>query len=344
MNKKFPLWEKTRDFTTLIRAFYRASRGKFDRYSVLKFYQNLEENCLQIQSEIDAGQYPWGKYRRFMVEDPKRRVIESAPFRDRVVHHALHEALEPIFEPTFIAESYACRKGLGNHLAVKRLRGIIKQNPNLYFLQLDVRRYFPSIERGILYDRIKLKVHEPPLLSLLRSLIDGGPGSLGIPIGNLTSQLFANVYLSPLDHFIKRNLKVKHYLRYMDDLVVLDHDLKKLRIWKDKIQEFTKEKLKLSFHPHKVHLGKVSSGISFLGYRTFPWGVYLRGKSLRRFYRKMHETITLDKKVKRLLSYEGHFCHSEGSAHLKMRCRQIALESEGMHQEYRYLEKLEGLQ
>lgn len=310
IKKAHGLWDGFGRFEQIVRCFYKAARGKFTRAAILEFYSNLENNCLQISSELKSGEYQWGTYRSFYVEDPKRRLIESAPFRDRIVHHAIFEVLEPVFDPCFYAHSYACRKGRGTHRAMYALHRWIANEPDLYFLQMDVSKYFPSINRDILSGLIHRKVGDTRFLALIDSLLKNSPGLTGIPIGNLTSQLFANLYLNPLDQFIKRKLRAVHYVRYMDDIVILDPSLEHLARLKEQIQDFAMNRLLLKFHPHKVSLGAVHDGITFVGYRIFPSSIALRGKSLRRFRKRLREPLPLDKKVRRLLSYCAHALHA----------------------------------
>ncbi len=324
-NKRvFDLWQGFATFDRLLKAFYRAARGKFDCEAVLRFHGELEANLFRIKSDLSENRYEWGAYRRFWVVDPKLRLIESAPFRDRVVHHALAEVLEPIFEPSFYFHSYACRAAKGSHAAVKKLRAWVGNHPHFHYLQMDVMKFFPSIDRNVLYRLVEQRIGDECILRLIRSLLDTAPGEIGIPIGNLTSQLFANLYLDPLDQFIKRELRVPLYVRYMDDVILLSKSRAELLKWRILIESFGKESLHLRFHPNKVILGKVTEGIGFLGYRTYPWGIFLRGKSVRRFRQRLKEPLTLEKKVRRLLSYQAHLKHARNGPNLILDFQKIA--------------------
>lgn len=311
-------------FEQLERSFYRAARGKRDRGEVLDFYANVESNCLKIKNDLLNGTFRWGNYRAFYVEDPKRRLIEAAPFRDRVVHHALFEILSPIFEPTFYAHSYACRKGYGSLRAMTRLYSWIQSHPGWNYLQMDVSKFFPSIDQAILYELIAKKIRDPKLLAFIKTLLYNAPHPCGIPIGNLTSQLFANLYLNPLDQFVKRELQVPLYIRYMDDFILLDQNVERLYEWRKRIEDFGHEKLHLGFHPHKVSIGPVKDGVSFIGYRMHPWHLAIRGKNFRRFKKKLRQRLTLDHKVKRLLSYRGHVKHVTKSKIVYEKLKQAA--------------------
>ena len=312
------LWDGFPTFNRLIRAFYRAARSKFDREAVLKFHLNLESQILKMRDLLQNEIYEWGVYRQFWVIDPKLRLIESAPFRDRVVHQALVEVLEPIIDPTLYYHSYACRTGRGSHAAVKQLQKWIANKPNSYFLQMDVTKFFPSVDRRTLFSIVERKISDQKILRLIQSLIFSAPGANGLPIGNLTSQLFANLYLDPLDQYIKRTLHARHYVRYMDDFVILAPDLETLTTWRHAIDLFAAKTLKLNFNPTKVALGRAQDGISFVGFRSLPNGIYTRGRSVRRFRKKMRAPLTLDEQVKRYLSYRGHLLHArDGAYHMK---------------------------
>ena len=309
------LWDGFPTFNRLIRAFYRAARSKFDRDAVLRFHLYLEPQILKIKDHLLNETYQWGVYRQFWVIDPKLRLIESAPFRDRIVHQALVEVLEPILDPSLYYHSYACRTGRGTHAAMKQLHKWVSNKPELYCLQMDVTKFFPSIDRTVLFSIIEKKIADEKILRLIQSLIFSAPGTNGLPIGNLTSQLFANLYLDPLDQFIKRTLRAPYYIRYMDDIAILAPDLKTLVNWRHYIDEFAREALKLQFNPTKIALGKASDGISFVGFRIFPNGIYTRGKSLRRFRKKMNAPLSLDEQVKRYMSYYGHLLHAKDGAY-----------------------------
>jgi retron-type reverse transcriptase len=326
--RAFSLWGGFNTFPRLLRGFYRAARGKFNRQSVADFHSSLEANIFQIRDELEIGAYRWGKYKSFWVEDPKLRQIESAPFRDRVVHQAMAEIMEPIFDPTFYHHNYACRSGRGTHRAMQTLHAWISRHQDYYYLQMDVSKYFPSIDRGILFGLVEKRIGDPRFLSLVRSLLASSPAPNGIPIGNLTSQIFANLYLDALDQFVKRTLRVKYYLRYMDDIVLLSKDLSQLQALRIVLEKFAAENLKLHFHPHKVSLGPVQAGITFVGYRIFSGRLRIKGKSLRRFRIGAKERITLDQKVRRLLSYKAHILHVNGSSQLMAQLSKLAFSKE----------------
>jgi retron-type reverse transcriptase len=300
------LWPGFATFPRLLSGFYRAARRKNNRETVARFHAGLEKKIFEIRDELESGAYRWGEYYSFWVIDPKLRRIESAPFRDRIVHQAMNEVMLPLFEPSFYQHSYACLPGRGTHRAVCRLHRWVRGHPEHHFLQMDVSKYFPSVDRDTLYSLLEARIADPRFLSLLRSLIFGAPGETGIPIGNLTSQLFANVYLNELDQFIKRHLRVRHYMRYMDDLVLLTPTREKAAELRRHVEHFARMRLQLIFNPHKVEIRRVRDGIGFIGHRIAPGGIYMRGRCLRRFRQRLREPLSLDQTVKRLLSYEAH--------------------------------------
>jgi RNA-directed DNA polymerase len=244
--------------------------------------------------------YRHGAYRTFIVADSKKRTIKAAPFRDRVVHHAVCNIIEPIFDPSFIHDSYACRKGKGSHAAVKRLEHFIhaltrererererdgRNAQKLYYLKCDISKFFESIDGAILFDILRRKIHDENTLWLLREIIESNP--VGIPIGNLTSQLFANIYLNELDHFVKRELREWHYVRYMDDFLILGTNKAHLQDVRERIRFFLADRLKLTLHPKKAEIAPVDRGIDFLGYVMLPGGRRrLRKSTVKRFLRR----------------------------------------------------------
>lgn len=244
-----------------------------------------------------------GAYQTFVLTDPKPRLISAAPYRDRVVHHALCLVLEPIFEPTFIFDSYACRPGKGTHAAVDRFTQFARRNR--YVLKCDVRKYFPSIDFSLLKELIARKVKDRDVLWLLHRLIDASnpqeprteyfPGDdlfspferrRGLPIGNQTSQFLANVYLNPFDHWVKETLKVRDYIRYVDDFVMFDSDKSRLTEIRDRCGEEL-GRLRLRLHPDKSVISRVEDGTLFLGYRVFPDHRRLPRENVTRMRRKI---------------------------------------------------------
>lgn len=280
------LFPQVYSFSRLRRSFYAAAKGKGDRDSVAKFGFALEKNLLDISFQLKEGTYSFGPYRSFYVNEPKRRLIESACFPDRVIHHSIHSLLETIYDPGFYEHNYACRSGRGHHAAMLKVRNWIKGAPHRYFLKCDIRRFFPSVDRGILLDILGRTIKDKAFMECLEKLVHTAPGS-GIPIGNLTSQLFANLYLNELDQFVKRRLRIRHYIRYMDDFVLFVDSSDEARRLRQVIEEFTTERLKLVLSPHKVMIGPCREGMAFVGFYVRPDSIRLRGSLLRKLKRRL---------------------------------------------------------
>ncbi|NUN51694.1 MAG: RNA-dependent DNA polymerase [Planctomycetaceae bacterium] len=270
------------------------------------FNRDLEGSLLALRDELLAGTWRPGGYRSFVVVNPKRRLVSAAPFRDRVVHHAVVGALEPRFERRFIADSFACRKGKGNHSGVGRARGFTRRFR--YCLCADVVRFFPSVDHGVLMKAVERVVRCPRTLALLRAILDSGrevlrsefPGTLfpgddltalcrprGLPIGNLTSQFLANVMLDPLDHFVKETLRVKGYVRYADDFRVFDDSKERLHEVRREMERFLAG-LRLVLHDRKTQVVPCAGGVPFLGFVLFPEGrTRLRREGVKRFRKRL---------------------------------------------------------
>lgn len=290
-------------FENLWEAARRAQRGKRFQRSVARFNFHLERELFRLQEELLAQTYQPGTYHEFTIYEPKKRMISAAPYRDRVIHHALCNVIEPIFERTFIFDSYACRVGKGTHRAVDRFTKFCRQQR--YVLKADIQKYFPSVDHSVLKELMRRKIRDPQALWLVDLIIDSSNAQepvttyfprddlftsierrRGIPIGNLTSQFFANVYLNPLDHFVKEQLRCKHYIRYCDDFVVLGDDKDWLHETRARIEEYLIS-LRLKLHPRKSQVFPVKDGTDFLGYRIFPTHRRVRRDSIIRFRRRM---------------------------------------------------------
>lgn len=279
--RKVCCWEN------LLAAFHSASRGKRGQKAVSAFEHRLEENLIRLQRELWSHSYQPGPYQNFFIHEPKRRLISAAPFRDRVVHHALCRIIEPCYERSFIADSYANRVGKGTHRALNRAQGFARRFP--FVLQCDLRQFFPSIDHAVLRNILSRKIDDRGILWLIDRILVGGQGLLseqydivyfpgddelvinrprGLPIGNLTSQFWANVYLNPFDHFVKRGLQCKAYVRYVDDLLFFADRKATLWSWKDAIQAQL-ERFRLTCHPG-AHPRPVTEGIPWLGFIVFP--------------------------------------------------------------------------
>jgi retron-type reverse transcriptase len=315
------LYPKVCDFGNIYDAFLKARKGKRYRNDVLMFSSRLEENLIDIQNNLIWKTYSPLPFREFYVHDPKKRLIQAPAFRDRVVHHALCNVIEPLFERKFIYDSYACRRGKGTHAAVARLqrfmRKLRRNHGNFYILKADISQYFPSINHSILMNIIQRTIRCKDTLWLIETIIF--QTDQGLPIGALTSQLFANVYLNELDHFIKDQLGVKYYLRYMDDFVIAHPDKKYLKRLLCDIQDFLITRLALKLNP-KTRICPYAQGVDFAGYRTWPTHILPRKRNVKRakrMFKKLMKDyalgiIGLGYIKPRLMSFLGYMKHCDG--------------------------------
>jgi len=272
----------------LLLAFQKAAKGKRGTPAVATFEYHLEDNLILLQRELMGLSYQPGPYRSFHINDPKRRLISAAPFRDRVVHHALYNVIEPLFEKSFIGDSYANRMGKGTHRALDRCQQYARRYR--YVLQCDIRQFFPSIDHAILRDIIARKIVDSQVRWLVDQILDSGIGVLseeytmvffpsddlfaiersrGLPIGNLTSQFWANCYLNPFDHFVRRELCCPAYLRYVDDFLLFGNDKCTLLKLKGAVEERLAQ-LRLTIHGQRAQVHSVDLGIPFLGFVIYP--------------------------------------------------------------------------
>ncbi len=267
-------------------AWLKSIRGKSDRPEVLKFRENLDSNLDELCSTLAQERFTFGDYRTFTIHDPKERMICAASFPERVVHHAIMNVLDPVFERCQIADSYACRRGKGTLAAVLRAFHCIKNKD--WFLKLDVRKYFDSIDHGILKRMLLGKIKDRAVLDVLDLIIDSYstlPGK-GLPIGNLTSQYFANHYLAALDHEVTDRLRIGPWIRYMDDMLCLCDSKDRLSVLYEDLADFAGGRLSLELKP-KI-LDRSDCGAPFLGFLIKPSGIFLARKSKVRFRKRYH--------------------------------------------------------
>ncbi|MFO1360124.1 reverse transcriptase domain-containing protein [Plasticicumulans sp.] len=297
------LWPRLVEFDNLLAAWRKARRGKRGRDEVARFELDLEPELFGLRDELQSGRYRPGAYRQFLIYERKPQLISAAPFRDRVVHHALMNVVEPALDPGFIPDSYACRQGRGVHAAIIRYQGWAQRYA--YALKLDVSRYFPSIDHELLKAGLRRRIKDVRVLDLFDRIIDSAPAPTaapeafpgddlvdlmqrrsGLPIGNLTSQFLGNLYLDGLDHHLKEVCGVRAYLRYVDDLILLDDD--KARLWwlRDEIARYL-ERLRLRLHPCKQQVLRTGAGVDLLGYRVFPGRIRLRRDNGYRYRRRL---------------------------------------------------------
>lgn len=297
----------------LFQAWNEFKKGKGKRKDVQVFERHLEDNLFDLHESLRTKTYRHGNYQAFYVHDPKKRHIHKASVKDRVIHHLLYEYLYSVFDKSFIYDSYSCREGKGTHKAVKRLEKFTRQVSKNYtrpcwVLKLDIKKFFASVDYQILINLLKKKVKDQDILWLLREVIDSFP--LGIPLGNLTSQVFANIYMNELDQFIKHKLKVKYYLRYADDFLILSESMGNLQAHLVLIISFLNDRLKLCLHPKKIILRKLNWGIDFLGYVVLPHHILPRTKTKKRVFQKLKEKIESGNFNQSLQSYLGYLNHA----------------------------------
>lgn len=281
------LIERIAEMDNLELAYYKARKGKSDKSSVLDFGKNLRENLRALQGQILSGEVEAGGYHYFTIYDPKKRQICAAPFAQRVLHHALMNVCHPFFEKAQISDSFASRIGKGTYAALERAAAINRRCP--WFLKLDVRKYFDSIQHGVLRKQFCAMFKDPRLLRIFDTITDSYEvmPDRGVPIGNLTSQYFANHYLAAADHFAKESLRVPGYVRYMDDMVLWHNDKEELLNSGKRFEEYVQKKLKLEIKP--FCLNKNTAGLPFLGYLLYPSTTRLAQKSRKRYILKSAE-------------------------------------------------------
>lgn len=267
-------------------------KGKTGKLDVMEFERHLEDNLFQVQAELSTKTYHHQGYHTFHVYDPKFRVINKACVRDRVVHHLLFQFLEPLFQPAFIYHSYSCQKDKGIHLSVKNAQNALRQASKNYTrtvwsLKMDIKKFFASVDHEILIRLLKRKVKDEGILWLIEEIVGSFGNGIGMPIGNLTSQIFANIYLSELDYFVKHRLGEHYYFRYADDFLFLHEDKEHLIELCQIIDEFVAQELRLTIHPDKIIFRMLDQGIDWLGYVLLPHHRVLRTKTKQRMFKNM---------------------------------------------------------
>jgi RNA-directed DNA polymerase len=308
-------------FDNLLLAARKAQRGKQHRSSVARFLFRLEPEFLTLQDELRAGTYRMRPYRTFTIYEPKQRQICAADFRDRVVQHAICHVLDPVFEAGFIYDTYACRRSKGTHAAVRRAQRFSRRFASV--LKGDVRKYYQSIDHPVLKTLLRRTLKDKALLALLDRIIEhpipaGTPGK-GLPIGNLTSQYFANLYLGALDHLVKDRLGLRGYVRYMDDFLIFAADKPRLHDTLATVRTFLHTALRLGLKEQAVRLAPVTQGIPFLGCRIFPRLIRLNSRTWARVRRRIRgleaayrrgliDEATLVRSVTSML---GHIRHAD---------------------------------
>ena len=289
----------------LFQAWGEFKKGKRKKKDVQLFERYLEDNLFGLHKKLVSKTYKHGNYHAFYVHDPKQRHIHKADIEDRIIHHLLYKYLYRLYDGSFIDDSYSCRLGKGTHKAIDRLEKftrIVSKNytRNCWTLKLDIKKFFANINHQILKQLLREKIFERDIVWLLDQVIDSF--SKGIPLGNLTSQVFANIYMNKLDQFIKHDLKAKYYMRYADDFIILSGYNNTLQRSIVTIAEFLENDLKLELHPNKVIIRKLNWGIDFLGYIVLPHYRLVKTKTKKRLFKRLDS--------QNIQSYLGYLSHA----------------------------------
>ncbi len=338
----------------LYKAYNQCLKNKKNTVNALKFEMKREKNIFSLLSELQSREYKISRHICFVVTEPSPREIFAGDFRDRIVHHLLCNEIQMLFERDFIENSYANRKGKGTHKAVKKLKFYMtrggKNRQKLYFLKMDIKGFFRNVNKNILWGIIENKIikingdenwkneilwlaykiiyHDPTsnyifkgradtknLISKEKSLLFGD-NNKGLPLGNLTSQFLANVYLNEMDYFIQKNLGFYRYIRYVDDFIIFDEDKERLEKVVDEVNHFLEDRLKLGLCKDKTMLKAVEKGIDFLGYFVKPTHTLVRRKVVKRFKDKLYKRRDREdglfklSDIPMIQSYIGHFSHA----------------------------------
>jgi RNA-directed DNA polymerase len=301
----------------LLQAWKEFLPGKKSKPDVQDFNLHLIDNILALRFDIVNGLYRHGGYQAFKISDPKPRDIHKASVRDRLLHHGIYRVLYPFFDRTFIADSYSCRIGKGTHRAIRRFdtfyRQVSRNNTRtVWVLKCDIRKFFASVDHGVLMGILKERIVDQKILDLLGEVVDSFSSTMagvGLPLGNLTSQLLVNIYMNEFDQFVKHRLRVRHYIRYADDFVILSSNRDYLDIVLTEMRYFLLNRLRLNLHPDKVFVKTMASGVDFLGWVNFPDHKVIRTATKRRMIRRLDETTSEET----VSSYRGLLRH--GNAH-----------------------------
>jgi retron-type reverse transcriptase len=288
-------YEEIISIDNLLTTWERFLRGKRNKKDVILFQAHLADNIADLHKTLKDRTYIHGAYSAFNVSDPKPRNIHKASVRDRVLHHLIYKELYPYFEKQFIYDSYSCREDKGTHRAIDRFRNfarkVSKNNTRTcYILKCDIKKFFASVEHDKLLAILKRHIEDPAIILLVKKVLvsfSSGQTGIGLPLGNLTSQLLVNVYMNEFDRYVKQELRVKYYIRYADDFVVLSEDKRYLEATLVKFENFLNTKLHLRLHEYKVCIQSYASGVDFLGWRHFPGYRQIRSASKRKIIKRM---------------------------------------------------------
>ena len=298
------------DMDNLRDAYTQTTQGKRATWGYLEFKEYAEKNLRQISQQMLDGAWQQGEYRQFTVREPKPRLISALDFKDRLAQHALVNVIGPVFEASLLPYTFACRKGMGTHAGVRHIQAALRSTQATHFLKTDYSKFFASIDRSRLHHLIDKKIKCKKTLSIIEAMVPSM--GIGLPIGSLTSQLFANVYAGVIDRFIHFDLGARHWARYMDDIVILSSNPYELRDWFCDIQAASADRLGLGISRWQV--SPVSQGINFLGFRIWPRHKLLRKRSVIGAKRKIErylKTDDLEALEKFIASWRGHAAHAD---------------------------------
>lgn len=317
------LFEQVVDYKNLQRSYKQTQKGirKFRKDAIL-YDMCRERNLVQLWNELKKGQYKVGEYIRFNVFEPKERTISAPRIRDKIVQFAVHTVLQEVYRPVFITTTYACLEGRGTHRAVKNVQHDMRlckwQHGEGWVVKIDIKKFFYSINRDILKKVLRKKIKDEKMLAILDQIIDSSPeGEKGIPLGNVTSQDFANIYMNELDQFVKRFLGIKWYTRYMDDVIIIVPTKEKAREVLEKVKVFLKERLDLETNK-KTKIFPLAQGINAYGFKIWTTHLLVRDSSkramkrrIKAMHRKVKEGTMTRKEVQQSVnSWLGHARHS----------------------------------
>ncbi len=349
----FDICDKDKILNDLFSAYYIARKNKRNTINAIKFEKDFEHKLFDLQNSIINRKYKPLPSTCFISEKPEKREIFAADFQDRVVHHLLYNYILPVFEKTFINDSYSCRKGKGTHYGIKRIDKFIRSCSNnykndAYILKLDIKGYFMGINKILLYDKVKQELIKrknvidfdlPTILYLLEETIFNLPTknciikgkksnwnglpktkslfhtkiNCGLPIGNLTSQLFGNIYMNQFDHFVKREFKIKYYGRYVDDFILVHNDKEYLKSLIEPIRDYLKSQLRLELHPKKIYLQHYEKGVKYLGAVIKPHRIYIAKRTKGNFHNAINRQNTIVRKHKPSVDEQKDFINSMNS-------------------------------
>jgi len=303
----------------LYAAYLDARKGKRKKRATFEFENNLGMNIQDLYDRTHNGTYVPDPYFKFIIHEPKERIIHAPSFRDVVLQHAIYRTIYDIFDRSFISTSFACRKGYGTYKTSDYVQKMMRQcDPDLYILKLDIRKFFYSIDRKVLRSLVERKIKDNKFVDVMMLFVKN-EGDTGIPIGNLLSQIYALIYLNPLDHYVKRTLKIKRYARYVDDFVLIGLTRDSCISMRNVIENFILNKLRLTFS--KTSIQKIKKGVNFVGYRTWRSKRFIRKHSLYKFSKAIR-----NRDIKAIVSIAGHAKRTASLPYMMRKIRSIAPE------------------